>query len=63
MIEYNKLPAEQKADVLVAMLTTSLNPDDEERAKKEKDLAGFLRKPLTIEMLQDLVNQHWPGTV
>jgi CheY-like chemotaxis protein len=62
LTEYNKLPIEQKADVLVAMLTTSLNPDDEQRAGNEKDLAGFLRKPLTIEMLKGLVSKYWPET-
>jgi len=32
--EYNFLPEDQKGKIVVAMLTTSLSPDDETRAKK-----------------------------
>lgn len=60
---YHQLPEEQKADIVIAMLTTSINPDDELRANEQTELSGFLKKPLTVEKVQALVNQYWPGTL
>jgi CheY-like chemotaxis protein len=49
--EYNDLEDEQKGNIVIIMLTTSLNPDDKSKAEEtphitgfEKKLAGLLRK-------------------
>jgi CheY-like chemotaxis protein len=58
--EYKKLPEGQKAKMMVAMLTTSLNPDDRKRAKLYKDdVIEFLNKPLTIENLNEIIDSYF----
>ncbi len=39
----------------IVMLTTSLNPKDKEKALKYKIISEFKHKPLTKEILQDIV--------
>ncbi len=56
--EYEKLPSEQKGKVVVMMLTTSVNPADEQKAE-EKGVQGFARKPLSIEMLKKIVSENF----
>ncbi len=57
---YDQLDERLKADVVVAMLTTSLNPDDYNRAMSSRDVRAYKTKPLTMEMLQDLVSEFFP---
>lgn len=57
---YQKLPASQKCDIIIVMLTTSLNPDDNQRAKEISEISGFKNKPLTIEALADIMKTHFP---
>lgn len=57
--EYNQLLNGQKADVVVVMLTTSLDPDDKLKAA-ELGTKGFLRKPLTPERVQEIVKANFP---
>jgi CheY-like chemotaxis protein len=60
LVEYAKLPEEQKAKVLEAMLTKSLNPDDAHKANEIKDIEAFLNKPLTADMIKHIVEEHFP---
>lgn len=39
---------------IVVMLTTSLNPKDEERARSFELVQDFLNKPLSVDQLRDL---------
>ncbi len=57
--EYDKLPKEQKANVVLMMLTTSLNPDDHKRAMSYGIVDSFKSKPLTRKLLEDVVNSHF----
>ena len=57
--EYEKLSAEQKAKMVVVMLTTSYNPDDQEKAMSIKSNKGFLKKPLTANHLNDLLEEYF----
>lgn len=57
--KYKDLPEEQKAKIVVAMLTTSLNPDDEDRGKSNENVTSFLHKPLKEEMLLDIINKNF----
>lgn len=57
---YSKLPAHQKSEIIIVMLTTSLNPDDSQRAKGIREISGFKSKPLTFETLNDILNNHFP---
>jgi len=57
---YQKLPSNQKANIVMVMLTTSLNPDDERAAKQNIQIAGFENKPLQPEVIKKILNQFFP---
>lgn len=57
--EYHKLDKEIKSDIVIIMLTTSLSPYDLERAKESILIKEFKNKPLTPEMLQEIVNKYF----
>lgn len=58
--QYNKLPKEQQGKIVMAMLTSSLNPDDEAKAHKINMLKGFIHKPLSASKLLNIVETHFP---
>lgn len=55
--EYKKLDKELQSKMVVVMLTTSENPDDMEKAKANGVLFAFKTKPLTIEMLTEIMER------
>ena len=57
---YQKLPSNQKANIVMVMLTTSLNPDDEKTARKNIEISGFENKPLQPEVIKKILNQFFP---
>ena len=57
--EYNKLDKQLQSRVIVVMLTTSDNPDDKLKAMDLKCTSDFKTKPLTKEMLEEIVNEHF----
>lgn len=57
--EYKVLSPEQKAKVLIVILTTSANPDDVRRAKEMEEVSGFSTKPLSGEFLDKLIADHF----
>lgn len=57
--QYRSLPAERKADIVLIMLTTSLNPDDEVRTKDMPDVTGFEHKPLSLPRLGCLLQRYF----
>jgi CheY-like chemotaxis protein len=59
MESYAKLPNEQRGHIVVMMLTTSLNPDDRKHADSIDGVTGFLSKPLTKKLLQEILEQHF----
>lgn len=58
--KYNQLAEEQKAKIVVVMLTTSFNPEDELKAQRIAGIAAFRNKPLTQTVLTDLLQKHFP---
>lgn len=56
---YEKLSDEQRAEIVVLMLTTSLNPDDKAQAESFDEVSGFLSKPLTKELLKEILEEHF----
>lgn len=56
---YHSLEEGKKAQGVVIMLTTSLNPEDELRAKRHPDVKGFMNKPLTAESFQEIILAHF----
>jgi len=59
LAQYQTLPAEKKADTVLIMLTTSLNPDDEKRTLEIPEVSGFENKPLTQGQLERLLNKYF----
>ena len=59
LAEYNQLKEEEQARLVVVMLTTSLNPDDAARASQIGFITGFMNKPLTTSMIQDVLEEHF----
>jgi CheY-like chemotaxis protein len=57
---YQKLPGSQKANIIMVMLTTSLNPDDEKIASLHATISGFEHKPLQPEMLERILRENFP---
>ena len=60
---YDDLKSEQKGRIIIVMLTTSLNPDDRERAANIETINSFKNKPLTVAMLSELINTYFPHTM
>ncbi len=58
--QYKNLSLAKKAKVLIIILTTSANPDDIKRAKEVQDVTGFETKPLTQELLTEILEQYFP---
>lgn len=46
-------------EVIIIMLTTSLNPDDKAKAEKIPVITGFEIKPLTAELLDRVLNKYF----
>ena len=57
--EYAKLPKEQKGNILIIMLTTSPNEEDEKKARSFADVHDYMRKPLTAELLTELMKTYF----
>jgi len=57
--EYHKLDKDIQSKVIVVMLTTSDNPDDEAKAKNWDFISDFITKPLTKEILEDIIEKYF----
>lgn len=57
--QYESLAKDQKGKVIMVMLTTSLNPEDEMKAMIKPGIAGFRSKPLTHKMLEEILNEYF----
>ncbi|AOW11216.1 response regulator [Flavobacterium gilvum] len=53
---YSKLNENQKEGTVVVMLSSSLNPDDKERASSLPAISSFQNKPLTTERLTSIID-------
>jgi CheY-like chemotaxis protein len=60
LYNYSELPREQKAEIIMIMLTTSLNPDDQLKTRSIPGVSGFENKPLTQSRLEAILRKHFP---
>lgn len=58
--EYKELPDDQKASIIIVMLTTSINQSDMEKAKQIEHLSDFKSKPLDEDGVKGIIKQHFP---
>ena len=59
MKKYNELQIGLKAQIVIIMLSTSINPKDEALAMKIKEINGFEHKPLTNETLTTILSKYF----
>ena len=57
--EYEKLTHDKRNDIILIMLTTSLNPDDVGRAESFSSISGYRNKPLTVKMIEEIVEEYF----
>jgi len=57
LAEYEKLPEQIRKNCIIMMLSSSLNPDDHEKAKSNKYVSMFLNKPLDKEKFIQIEQQ------
>lgn len=55
LAQYRQLTKVSSEKIIIVMLTTSLNPDDEVKAKEMKEVYGYKNKPLTRQMIEEII--------
>lgn len=58
--EYEKLLLAQQGEVVLTMLSNSIDPRDEEKATQYKAVQGYYSKPLSEEYLTSILEKHFP---
>lgn len=56
--KYILLEGDKKAEICIVMLTTSRNPDDMHKAQSIAEVSSFTTKPLTQDMLSEVIDQY-----
>lgn len=56
---YDQLSPEQKASIIVVMLTTSFNPEDELKASRISYISSYRNKPLTQDIIMGILEEHF----
>jgi CheY-like chemotaxis protein len=59
LAEYHKLDESLKSKIVIIMLSTSLNPDDSERARQIKEVTEFMNKPLMSDSLRMAIEKYF----
>lgn len=57
--EYHELDAKLKSKIVIIMLSTSLNPDDADKAGKIKEVTEFMNKPLMVDTLKKTIERYF----
>jgi CheY-like chemotaxis protein len=57
--KYKSLKNGQKGKTVIIVLTTSPNPDEEEKAKKIPEISAYKHKPFTDKMLDDILKNYF----
>lgn len=57
--QYKHLSVLQRAKVVILILSTSANPDDIKRSKEIPEVTGFESKPLTKELMTEILQEHF----
>ena len=57
--KYNELPSDIHQRAVIAMLTTSINPDDKDRAAAIPTVRESIHKPLTLETFRKIVSENF----
>lgn len=60
IMEYDNLSDDIKDASKIIMLSTSENPRDVEKSKTMASVAEYRVKPLSVEIIKELVNKYYP---
>ncbi|QAA81097.1 response regulator [Aequorivita sp. H23M31] len=58
--EYEKLTVAQQGEVVLTMLSNSIDVRDKDKAAKYKTVRGYYSKPLNEEYLNSILEMHFP---
>ena len=56
---YKLLSEEKKAQIIIYMVTSSLNEKDRARANQFPELNGYINKPLNLEGLEEIILKYF----
>ncbi|MEY3240045.1 MAG: hypothetical protein RIR11_1483 [Bacteroidota bacterium] len=56
---YKALETNPNDEIIIVMVTTSSNPEDERRAGGIPEVAGFAHKPLRLAMVEEIIKKHF----
>ena len=57
--KYKELDTIQQGEIIIVMLTTSFNPYDQRKAEEMEEITGFRNKPLTRDLLNEILQKHF----
>ncbi|KYG80865.1 hypothetical protein AWW67_08570 [Roseivirga seohaensis] len=57
---YKGLSESIRKQIVIVMLTTSYDPDDKKRALQIPEISEFEKKPLTFDIINRLMEKHFP---
>ncbi len=57
--EYKKIESGNNNPAVIIILSASVNYDDEKKAKEMAEVAEYRRKPLTAEMLTEIIDNYF----
>lgn len=57
--QYSQLDKQLQSKALIIMLTTSDNSDDLAKVKQWSFVSDYITKPLTREIMQNIINKHF----
>lgn len=61
--EYEKLELAQKGEVVLTMLSNSIDDRDQEKAENYSTVRGYYSKPLSEDGLESILETHFPEHV
>lgn len=61
--EFRKLEMVKKDEIVIVMLTTSINPEDQAVSETIVEVAGFRHKPLTRVIIDELLQAYFPDSL
>lgn len=59
--EYSKLPEQIKDDIVITMLTASINPDDKKKACSYQEVSDYINKPVSMNTFSTILSKYFNG--
>ncbi|WP_422358798.1 response regulator [Reichenbachiella sp.] len=57
--QFRSLPLEQKEEIVIVMVSTSMDPKDRQRAEVCNEIQEFVSKPISVEKIEDILVSHF----